>query len=31
MIGQIGKMLSGAGFASDDIMIQGGDAKKKAN
>ena len=31
MIGQIGKMLSGAGFAGDDIQIQGGTAKKKAN
>ena len=31
MIGQIGKMLSGAGFAGDNIQIQGGNAKKKAN
>ena len=31
MIGQIGKMLSGAGFAGDDIQIQGGSVKKKAN
>ena len=31
MISQIGKALSGAGFAGDDIMIQGGNAKKKAN
>ena len=28
MIGQIGKLLSGAGFADDDVMIQGGNAKK---
>ena len=28
MIGQIGKMLSGAGFTGDNIMIQGGKAKK---
>ena len=28
MIGQIGKMLSGAGFDSDNVMIQGGSAKK---
>ena len=31
MIGQIGKMLSGAGFSADDVMIQGGTAKKKTN
>ena len=31
MTGQIGKMLSGAGFTGDDIEIQGGNAKKKAN
>ena len=31
MIGQIGKMLSGAGFAGDSIQIQGGNVKKKAN
>jgi len=31
MISQIGKLLSGAGFAGDDIEIQGGNAKKKAN
>ena len=31
MIGQIGKMLSGAGYAADDIMVQGGAAKKKSN
>ena len=31
MIGQIGKMLTGAGFSGDDIQIQGGNAKKKAN
>jgi len=28
MIGQIGKMLSGAGFTDDNIEIQGGKAKK---
>ena len=28
MIGQIGKMLSGAGFNTDNVMIQGGKAKK---
>ena len=28
MLGQIGKMLSGAGFDSDNVMIQGGSAKK---
>ena len=28
MIGQIGKMLSGAGFDGDNVMIQGGKAKK---
>ena len=28
MISKIGEMLSGAGFAGDDIMIQGGNAKK---
>jgi len=28
MIGQIGKLLSGAGFDSDNIQIQGGDVKK---
>ena len=28
MISQIGDMLKGAGFAGDDIMIQGGKAKK---
>ena len=28
MIGQIGKLLSGAGFADDDVVIQGGNAKK---
>ena len=28
MIGQIGKLLSGAGFADDDVVIQGGSAKK---
>ena len=28
MISQIGKMLSGAGFDGDNIMIQGGKAKK---
>ena len=31
MISAIGKALSGAGFADDDVMIQGGHAKKKAN
>ena len=31
MIGQIGKMLSGAVFSADNIQIQGGNAKKKAN
>jgi len=31
MISQIGKMLSGAGFDEDNIMIQGGAAKKKTN
>ena len=31
MLGQIGKMLSGAGFSGDNIMVQGGNAKKKAN
>ena len=28
MLGQIGKMLSGAGFDDDNVMIQGGSAKK---
>ena len=28
MVSQIGKMLSGAGFSSDNIMVQGGKAKK---
>jgi hypothetical protein len=31
MLGQIGKMLTGAGFAGDNVMIQGGNAKKKTN
>ena len=31
MISQIGNLLKGAGFAGDDIQIQGGNAKKKAN
>ena len=31
MISQIGKALSGAGFAGDDIQIQGGALKKKSN
>ena len=31
MIGQIGKMLSGAGFEAEDIITQGGAAKKKTN
>ena len=28
MVAQIGKLLSGAGFADDDVVIQGGSAKK---
>ena len=28
MVSQIGKLLSGAGFADDDIIVQGGNAKK---
>ena len=28
MLGQIGKMLSGAGFEAEDIITQGGKAKK---
>ena len=28
MVSQIGKLLSGAGFAGDDVVIQGGSAKK---
>ena len=28
MIGQLGKMLSGAGFAGDNIVVQGGKTKK---
>ena len=31
MISKIGEMLSGAGFSGDDIQIQGGNVKKKAN
>ena len=31
MISQIGNLLKGAGFAGDDVMIQGGAAKKKTN
>jgi hypothetical protein len=31
MIAQIGNMLKGAGFSGDDVMIQGGHAKKKTN
>ena len=31
MLSQIGNLLKGAGFAGDDVMIQGGNAKKKAN
>jgi len=31
MLAQIGGMLKGAGFAGDDVMVQGGNAKKKAN
>jgi len=28
MVAQIGKMLSGAGFSGDDILVQGGSVKK---
>ena len=31
MISQIGNLLKGAGFGDDNVMIQGGDVKKKAN
>ena len=31
MIAQIGGMLKGAGFGDDNVVIQGGNAKKKAN
>jgi len=31
MISQIGNLLKGAGFAGDDVMIQGGTVKKKTN
>ena len=31
MISQIGNLLKGAGFAGDDVMIQGGNVKKKGN
>ena len=31
MLAQIGGMLKGAGFAGDDVMIQGGTVKKKTN
>ena len=31
MISAIGKALSGAGFDGDNVMVQGGNAKKKAN
>jgi len=31
MISQIGSLLKGAGFGDDNVMIQGGTAKKKAN
>ncbi len=31
MLAQIGGLLKGAGFAGDDVMIQGGAAKKKSN
>ena len=31
MIGQIGKMLSGAGFSGDNVLIQGGIPRKKSN
>jgi hypothetical protein len=28
MISKIGEMLKGAGFADDDVVVQGGNAKK---
>ena len=31
MISQIGSLLKGAGFGDDNVMIQGGAAKKKTN
>ena len=31
MISQIGSLLKGAGFAGDDVLIQGGTVKKKSN
>ena len=31
MISQIGNLLKGAGFGDDNVMTQGGTAKKKAN
>ena len=31
MISQIGSLLKGAGFGDDNVMIQGGNVKKKAN
>ena len=31
MVAQIGNLLKGAGFGDDNVMIQGGDVKKKAN
>ena len=31
MLAQIGGMLKGAGFKDDNVMIQGGNAKKKSN
>ena len=31
MLNQIGGLLSGAGFGDDNVVIQGGNAKKKAN
>ena len=31
MVSQIGKLLSGAGFTDDNVMMQGGAAKKKTN
>ena len=31
MISAIGKALSGAGFGDDNVVVQGGNAKKKAN
>jgi len=31
MVAQIGELLKSKGFSSDNIMVQGGNAKKKAN